>query len=83
MNKNVTLAVDERTLKAARAYARQHDTTLNHLFREWLERTVMKDQAAGVDELLRFMDEHSGHSGGWKWNREEIYEERLGRYNRR
>lgn len=82
MNKNVTLAIDERMLKAARAYAKRHDTTLNSLIRELLRRATHEDATVGVDEMFRIMDKYPGHSNGWKWNREEIYAERLDRYGK-
>jgi hypothetical protein len=72
--KNLTLAIDEATLKASRAYAQRHNTTLNQLIRDLLKRTLANDQQGGVEELLRFMKEHPGDSGGWKWNRDELYD---------
>ena len=34
--KNITLAIDEEVLRAARIYAAEHDTTVNALVREYL-----------------------------------------------
>ncbi|MGH9418257.1 MAG: hypothetical protein ACRD01_16680 [Terriglobales bacterium] len=72
--KNVTLAIDDATLAASRAYAKRHNTTLNQLIRDLLRRTVGSHQSAGVDELLRYMREHPGDSEGRTWTREEIHE---------
>ncbi len=72
--KNITLAIDEETLAASREYAKRHGTTVNALVRQLLERTVQQDSKAKIEELLRLMDENPGDSGGWKWNREELYE---------
>lgn len=72
--KNLTLAIDEATLKASREYAKRHNTTLNQLVRDLLQHTVAQDQQGGVEELLRFFREHAGNSGDWKWNREELYD---------
>ncbi len=74
--KNITLAIDEETLTAGRAYAERHRTTLNALVRDLLARTVHVDRTAAVDELFRLMDQAPGRSGGTQWTRDELYERR-------
>ena len=71
--KNITLSLDERTLEAGRVYARRHETTLNALVRDLLERAVVVDRQAAVVEMFRLMDQHVGRSGGRRWTREELY----------
>jgi hypothetical protein len=71
--KNITLALDERTLEAGRAYAQRHQTTLNALVRELLVKTVLADRQAAVHEMFRLMDEHPGSSGGRSWTCEELH----------
>jgi len=71
--KNITLALDEDTLDAGRAYAQRHQTTLNALVRELLVKTVVADREAAVLEMFRLMDTHPGHSHGHEWSREELY----------
>lgn len=71
--KNITLALDEKTLEAGRTYARRHQTTLNALVRELLVKTVVADRQAAVDEMFRLMDAHPGNSHGHRWTREELY----------
>jgi hypothetical protein len=71
--KNITLALDEETLDAGRAYARRHETTLNALVRELLVKTVVADKQAAVREMFRLMDAHPGDSHGQRWTREELY----------
>jgi hypothetical protein len=71
--KNITLALDEQTLEAGRAYAQRHQTTLNALVRELLVKTVSGDREAAVREMFRLMDAHPGNSGGRGWTREELY----------
>jgi hypothetical protein len=71
--KNITLALDEETLDAGRAYARRHETTLNALVRELLVKTVVADRQAAVREMFRLMDAHPGDSHGQRWTREELY----------
>lgn len=71
--KNITLALDEDTLDAGRAYARRHDTTLNALVRELLVKTVVADREAAVREMFRLMDTNPGRSKGQRWTRDELY----------
>lgn len=72
--KNVTLSIDEKTLEAGRAYAREHQTSLNALIRDLLTQTVMRDPQSSARELIRLAEIHAGDSKGWKWNRDELYE---------
>jgi hypothetical protein len=80
---NVTLSVADDVLERAREVARQQGTTLNALVRGYLE-----SLAGGRDgeTLARQFDavwrDHSGHSGGWRFNRDELYEERISRGRR-
>ncbi len=71
--KNITLAIDEETLDAGREYAQRHNTTLNALVRELLQKTVLSDRKAVVTEMFRLMDAHPGNSEGKRWNREELH----------
>ncbi len=73
--KNITLSIDERTLEAGRAYARAHHTSLNALIRELLARTVERDPRSSARELVRLAERHAGDSKGWKWNRDDLYEQ--------
>ncbi len=72
--KNVTLALDDETLNAGRAYAQRHQTTLNALIRELLEKTVLSDREASIREMFRLMDAYPGNSRGQHWTREELHE---------
>ena len=72
---NVTLSVDEKVLARARAFAHERGTSVNQLIREYLERlTGAGGPGDVVVELERLWSEHEGRSGGWKWNREELYD---------
>ena len=72
--KNITLALDEETLKAGRDYAQRHNTTLNSLVRELLRKTTMGDRKAAAAEMIRLMNKYPGRSSGKRWTREELYE---------
>jgi hypothetical protein len=87
--KNITLAVDEAALKGARIYAAENDTTVNALVRDYLARLAGEKQAAAEiekrraqarRELVELSNNSKGRLGDWKWNREELYAERLSRY---
>ena len=78
--KNITLAVDEKVLEAARAYAVSRGTTLNALVREHLATLVNEDKriAEARRGLLELMDKSTARMGpGYKWNREELYADRV------
>jgi hypothetical protein len=78
--KNVTLAIDEHVLEKAREYATRRGTTVNALVREHLASIASEDQR--IEEarrgLLELMDNSTGRLGpDFKWNREEIYADRM------
>jgi len=85
--KNITLAVDEAALKAARVYAAKNDTTVNALVRAYIEGLATRSEKASAKERAKIREELAqlgettrGRIGEWKWNREDIYAERLSRY---
>jgi len=71
--KNITLAIDEETLEAGRAYADRHQTTLNALVRDLLAKTVHSDRTATAAEMFRLMDDAPGRSRGKRWTRDELH----------
>ena len=80
MLKNITLSADEALIREARRQAALRNTTLNALFREWLERFVTQQDeearrqaAARYDELMRQL---SHVNAGRKFTREELNERR-------
>jgi len=74
--KNVTLSVDEDTLRQARQYAAAHGTTLNQMVRDLLKSTVAVPRGKSpLEEGFRLADDAVADSQGWRWNRAEIYDE--------
>ena len=71
--KNVTLALDEGTLDAGRAYAQRRDMTFDALVHELLVKTVVADREAAVREMFRLMDVHPGKTKDKRWSRDELY----------
>ncbi len=73
MTKNITLAIDDETLAAARAYAKRHDTSVNALVRELLAQRVGSRRRQWIDQCFEFMDKANGDSQGKRWRREDLY----------
>jgi hypothetical protein len=71
---NVTLSIDEQTLARARQLAQQRGISFNQMIRDYLESLTVGDPVEVMAELERVWSEEEGDSGGWKWNREEIYD---------
>lgn len=70
--KNITLSADENLIELARAEARNRKTSLNLLFREWLEELTKRNEARKkADEVIARMSEFN--SGG-SFTREEMNE---------
>lgn len=80
---NLTITVDEGTLKRARMRALEEDTSVNAVLREYLEEYAgrRRKQLAAVRNILASSRDSASSSGpgGRSWTREELYEERLGR----
>ncbi len=71
---NLTLSVDEQILKRARKTARAMGKSVNQLVREYLEQLANTNEAQrDIEELRRLSAEGKGHSGGWKFDRDEIH----------
>ncbi len=80
MLKNITLSADEALIREARRQAALQNTTLNALFREWLEKYTSEQDAdarrlaaARYDE---WMQQLSHVNAGRKFTREEMNERR-------
>lgn len=73
---NVTLAIDDELLTAARRYAQDHGTTLNALVRSVLEQTVQPRAGSWFADFERLANESRGSSRGRGWTREELHERR-------
>ena len=76
---NLTLALEVAIVERAREVARQQGTSLDQLIREYVE--SLAGQLSGDDVLAEFeaMWKQPGNSGGKRFNRSELYDERLER----
>jgi hypothetical protein len=74
MMKNITLSVEESLLAQARRRATAENTTLDELFRTWLDRYVSQPLAAQQYEAL--MNRLDDVEAGRRSTREEMNERR-------
>jgi len=75
---NITLSIDEQLVERAREKLRATGKTINQEIREHL-RHVAGDSDEQLARDLEFLQRTSGlgNSNGWKYRREDAYEERL------
>ncbi|MGJ8632939.1 MAG: hypothetical protein ACSHX7_03395 [Luteolibacter sp.] len=71
--KNITLSADENLIELARKKAREQNTTLNSLFRNWLEEFAQREEASRkADEVIANLSKHLTFVQ--KYTREELNE---------
>jgi hypothetical protein len=75
--KNLTISLDEHLLLAAKKAAATKGVSLNKFVRDLLQRSVKPEAESEEFLFFRLADEFKPTSGGWKWNREEIYEDAI------
>jgi len=71
--KNVTLSIDEDTLKIGREYARKHNISFNVLVRKLIQQTVKSESTTWLGDTFSLMDKLHVASEGPRWKREELY----------
>ena len=75
---NITLSIDEQVAERAREKLRAVGKSLNQEIREHLQN--LAGDAGQLERDLEFLENTSGlgkAEPGWKWNRDEIYEDRV------
>ena len=72
--KNITFSADEALIDTARRRAEEANTTLNDMFRAWLEGLV--SQPGVADEYERLMTRLAHVRSGGTFSREEMNERR-------
>lgn len=84
---NLTITVDEETVKRARMRALEEGTSVNAVLREYLEdySGVRRERREALRRILYASRQSTSGSGpgGRTWTRDDLYEERLGRYGKR
>ena len=82
---NITLSIDEDIMKKVRKIAIDKNTTLTAMVRDYLtavannDTGVKQERVAALRESIR---RHSRDLGPRTWTRDDLYEDRLGRYHR-
>jgi hypothetical protein len=71
---NITISLDEVLIKSGRKYAEEHQTSVNALIRNLLEKTVTNDSTQWVEEIFSLMDRANINSKGKRWKREDLYD---------
>jgi plasmid stability protein len=74
---NLTLAIDEETLRRARIRARQRGTSVNAVVREFLERFAEDEsRRVAIEEFLELAEASEASSGGEgrARRREDLYD---------
>lgn len=72
--KNITFSADDALIEQARRQAVLENTTLNELFRMWLERYVT--QPAAAENYAALMEQLTHVRAGRHFTREELNERR-------
>ncbi len=73
--KNVTLALDEATLREARRIAAERSTSLNAMIREFLEELTARESRAveARRRILELCQESTAEVGERRWSRDELH----------
>lgn len=82
----ITLQLDDELANQVKEIVERDGRSLNDVIADLLFRHVIQNmtRAELAESYARFAREHAGRSPeGWKFNREDIYAERLNRYPQR
>lgn len=73
---NITLSADEKLIARARAYAREHNTTLNQVIRDYMERLAGQlDGEEAAAEFAALARERAGQPDReFKFDRHAIHD---------
>jgi hypothetical protein len=74
--KNVTIALDEFTLREARRIAADRSTSLNGLIREFLGHLVQRESqtAKARQRIVELCQKSRAERGTGRWTRDELHE---------
>jgi hypothetical protein len=73
--KNVTLALDERTLRDARRIAAERSTSVNALIREFLDQLTARESRAHAarERILKLSRSSRAARGNSTWTRDDLH----------
>ena len=74
--KNVTIALDEATLREARRIAADRSTSLNGMIREFLAQLVQRESRTekARQRIVELCLESTAERGTGRWTRDELHE---------
>ena len=82
---NITLSIDEEIMKKVRKIAIDKNTTLTAMVRDYLTAVAKSDAGVKQERIAALRESTRRHSrdlGPRTWTRDDLYEDRLDRYNR-
>ena len=73
---NLTITIEEETLKRARIRALTEGTSVNEVLRKFLEAYagVSAEQRAALRDLIELAHQAKSRRSGKRWSRDELYE---------
>ncbi|MBS3809182.1 MAG: hypothetical protein KGY38_03375 [Desulfobacterales bacterium] len=73
---NLTITIDEDTLKKARIRALEQNTSVNRILRQYLEvyAGVSRDQSDSVNKIIALSNASVSRRGKRRWSRDELHE---------
>ncbi len=73
---NITLSADKELIDKGRQYAKEHNTTLNNLIRNYLNSICGQDDINSIAEEFAEMAKTRGgkSSSGFKFHRDQLYD---------
>ena len=73
---NLTITIDEESLKKARVRALEEGTSVNALLRDFLESYagVRREQKKAVQKILSLSNKSQSRRGDRTWTRDELHE---------
>ncbi len=78
---NITLSADKELISKCRRYAKKHNTTINQLVRDFLQKTVgSQEPSESAEEFAELAKNMSGKSPeGFQFSRDSLYDRNVER----
>jgi len=82
MKRNLTVQLDDDLIRRAKVLAAERGTSVSGLVTQQITELIeARDRYTTARESALRMMSQATDRGGRRWTREELYEERLGRYD--
>ena len=73
----IQFEIDDSLLKKVQERATETGVSVQELIRQSLIKNCATDPESWYKELVAATERLGGNSGGWKWNREELYDRKV------